>query len=116
MLRNGAVSPGEYVAGWIKRWPTGVIGTNKKDAHETAAALLQDAAQLPRAPRGEPQALASLLADRGVQVLTLEDWGVIDAAEIALGQQRGRARTVLHDRASLLDAVRASAPQERAGH
>jgi integrase len=49
-LRDAAVVPGQYVTGWIKRCPTGVIGTNMKDLQETVAALLVDASSLPRLP------------------------------------------------------------------
>src|SRR3954452_17504784 len=55
VLRDGAPVPGEYVAGWIKRGPTGVIGTNKHDAHETVAALLEDGLEEPLHP--EPEAV-----------------------------------------------------------
>ena len=57
VLRDGRPSPGEYVAGWIKRGPSGVVGTNKHDARETVAALLADAAEgrlVPRGPRRRP--------------------------------------------------------------
>ena len=58
--------PGEYVAGWIKRGPTGVIGTNKHDANETVAALLEDADACRRHPYATPDAVLDLLTSRGV--------------------------------------------------
>ena len=79
---------GVYVAGWIKRGPTGVIGTNKCDASETMASLLADARRCPGA-RARPQALLKLLADRGVDVVDWEGWVGIDEAEIELGRPRG---------------------------
>ena len=109
VLRNGRHSPGEYVAGWIKRGPTGVVGTNKHDARETVAALLADAAEGRLAVGGPVGDLVDALIARGAEPVLLEDWRAIDAAEIALGATRGRARTTLHERESLLAAVRAAA-------
>jgi ferredoxin--NADP+ reductase len=108
VLRDGAVSRGEYVAGWIKRGPTGVVGTNKHDARETVASLLADVASGALQPRGDDDWVDALVAGGGHPVL-LADWRAIDAAEIALGATRGRARTTLHERESLLAAVRAAA-------
>jgi ferredoxin--NADP+ reductase len=108
VLRDGEPSRGEYVAGWIKRGPTGVVGTNKHDARETVASLLADVAAGTLAPRGDDDWIGALRARGGHPVL-LSDWRAIDAAEIALGATRGRPRTTIHDRAELLAAVRASA-------
>ncbi|MCV2489614.1 FAD-dependent oxidoreductase [Geodermatophilus sp. YIM 151500] len=113
VLRDGVVSSGEYAAGWIKRGPTGVVGTNKHDARETVASLLADAAEGRLVPRGEADDLVRTLVDRGAQPVLLEDWRAIDAAEVALGATRGRARTTLHERESLLAAVRAAAAAAR---
>ena len=108
VLRDGAPSTGEYVAGWIKRGPTGVVGTNKHDARETVASLLSDAAAGVLRPGGDEDWVDTLLARGGHPVL-LPDWRAIDAAEIALGASHGRARTTIHERESLLAAVRAAA-------
>jgi len=108
VLRDGAPSLGEYVAGWIKRGPTGVVGTNKHDARETVASLLADVAAGVLQPRGVEDWVDTLRARGGHPVL-LADWRAIDAAEIALGASRGRSRTTLHERDSLLAAVRAAA-------
>ncbi len=90
---GGAVCPREYVAGWIKRGPTGVIGTNKSDAAQTVAHLVAD---LAAAPPHEPSVdVLSLLVARGVRPTTFADWQAIDAAELALGASRGRLRTKL---------------------
>ena len=109
VLRDGAVSPGEYVAGWIKRGPSGVVGTNKHDARETVAELLADAASGALGPGGPRDDLVDELVARGAEPVLLEDWRAIDAAEVALGATRGRARTTLHEREALLAAVRAAA-------
>ena len=102
VLRDGGASPGEYVAGWIKRGPTGVIGTNKHDAGETVATLLEDAGALPRAPERDPEAVLRLLDERGAQVVVWDGWSAIDAAELALGPARGGKRIKIADRAALL--------------
>jgi ferredoxin--NADP+ reductase len=113
VLREGEVSPGEYVAGWIKRGPTGVVGTNKHDARETVAALLADAADGALAVEGERDDLVETLRARGAEPVLLDDWRAIDAAEVALGSTRGRSRTTLHEWTSLMDAVRKAAARPR---
>ncbi|WP_249933287.1 FAD-dependent oxidoreductase [Blastococcus sp. CCUG 61487] len=109
VLRDGQLSGGEYVAGWIKRGPSGVVGTNKADARETVAALLADATAGVLRVGGPADDLVSTLQARGAEPVLLEDWRAIDAAEIELGATRGRARTTLHEREALLAAVRAAA-------
>ncbi len=108
VLRDGKPSPGEYVAGWIKRGPSGVVGTNKHDARETVAALLADVADGVLATAGPVGDLVEELLARGAEPVLIDDWRAIDAAEVALGATRGRARTTLHEREALLAAVRAA--------
>jgi len=105
VIRDGAVSVGEYTAGWIKRGPTGVIGTNKSDAAETVASLLADADSLPPAPHRDPEAVDALLSSRGVNVVTWDGWRAIEAAEAELGMSQGRAAVKIADRATLLAAA-----------
>lgn len=109
VVRDGVRVPGEYAAGWIKRGPTGVIGTNKHDANETVASLIEDLATLPQAPVRDPGALPALLAERGVQVVTWQGWCAIEAAEAALGASLGRTQVKIADRTELLRAARADA-------
>jgi NADPH-dependent glutamate synthase beta subunit-like oxidoreductase len=113
VLRDGRVSAGEYVAGWIKRGPSGVVGTNKHDARETVAGLLEDAAAGRLRAHGDADDLVRTLVGRGAEPVLLEDWRAIDAAEVALGATRGRARTTMHERESLMAAVRAAAAHTR---
>ena len=76
---------GEYVTGWIRRGPSGVIGTNKKDGQEAASSLLEDAvAGLLNEPVSDGD-IADLLAERGVEPISWEGWGRIDAHEQELG-------------------------------
>jgi ferredoxin--NADP+ reductase len=106
VLDGEAPIPGLYVAGWIKRGPTGIIGTNKKDAVQTIACLLEDAADASAwtAVRPEPAAVDEALAQGSV--VAVEGWRRIDAAERALGATRERDRTTIHDREALLKAAR----------
>ena len=85
---SGAPVPGLYCAGWIKRGPTGVIGTNKKDATETVDHLLEDARSGRLAARGGGT-LDELLARRGVEVVSYTGWQSIDAVEKARGEPQG---------------------------
>ncbi|MEU7106335.1 FAD-dependent oxidoreductase [Streptomyces sp. NPDC046215] len=105
VLRDGAASPGEYVAGWIKRGPTGVIGTNRSCAKETVAALLADAEALAaRRPARDPRAA---LRAAGLEPVEWPGWLEIEAAEAALGQRLGRGRVKIPDWDGLLAAARA---------
>ncbi|WP_412028988.1 FAD-dependent oxidoreductase [Deinococcus yunweiensis] len=96
--------PGEYTAGWIKRGPSGVIGTNRKDATDTVAHLLADAREgtLPAAPQPTRAAVDALLASRGVDVYSFHDWQVLDAHELAQGQAQGRPRHKVVHREEML--------------
>ena len=89
---GGRPMPGIYVSGWIKRGPSGQIGTNKPDGHETAHALLADIAALTPCPEPDTRTLRALLAERGVRAVSFDDWRRIDAAERALGVAVGKPR------------------------
>jgi ferredoxin/flavodoxin---NADP+ reductase len=102
VTRDGEAVPGYYVAGWIKRGPTGIIGTNKKDAVATVASLLADAQSGALSEPATPGGIDALLAERGVTVVSTAGWDSIDEAEKALGASRGRERTTIHDRDELL--------------
>lgn len=94
---NGQPSPGEYCVGWIKRGPSGVIGTNKKDAADTVAKILEDrdAGKLGApAAEGDPE---DFLRERCPNFTSWEGWGLIDAHEVALGEPQGRPRVKLTD-------------------
>jgi ferredoxin--NADP+ reductase len=97
--------PGVYVAGWIKRGPSGVIGTNKKDAAETCERLLEDAAAGVLSP-GEDE-LEMLLRERGVGFVEYAGWEEIDRHERGLGEPHGRPRVKLTSWDELLAKARA---------
>ena len=104
---GGRVEPGLYAAGWIKRGPSGVIGTNKKDAAETVGLLLEDARAGKLPPRGEGT-LEELLATRGAEAVLYAGWEAIDRAERTAGEPRGRPRVKLSTWDELLAAARAA--------
>ncbi len=89
--------PGEYVVGWIKRGPSGVIGTNKKDAQQTVDALLADLAAdtYLQPPNPDPEAIERLLRERVATLITYEGWSEIDRHEQSLGEPHGRPRVKL---------------------
>ena len=122
---DGRPLPGEYVSGWLKRGPTGVIGTNKSDAAETVRSLLSDLvgapdadeAALPRPgvlryPDAEPapegsrvRALTEALARRGIRPVRYAEWLRVEAAEAELARSLGRGERVkLHGRDALFAA------------
>jgi ferredoxin/flavodoxin---NADP+ reductase len=82
--------PGIYVAGWIKRGASGVIGTNKPDSASTVQALLDDLPSLPPSPNRSTQKLEKLLSDRNIKVISFPDWVKIDQAEQELGRTIGK--------------------------
>ncbi|MGW6572292.1 FAD-dependent oxidoreductase [Streptomyces sp. NPDC054945] len=103
VLRAGRASVGEYVAGWIKRGPTGVIGTNRPCAKETVSALLQDAGALAR--RDLPGDPLDALRAAGLRPVRWPGWLAIEAAEADLGRSLGRRSVKIPDWRGLLDAA-----------
>ena len=98
---DGDFLPGVYAVGWIKRGPTGILGTNKRDAEQTVSCLVEDLAALPEPPdRDRP--IDALLAERKPDVVTLEGWRAIDAHELASGRDQKRPRVKLASRSELL--------------
>ena len=102
---GGRVEPGLYAAGWIKRGPSGVIGTNKKDATETVALLLDDA-RAGKLGRETDETLEELLAERGAEAVLYAGWEAIDRAERSAGEPHGRPRIKLCSWDALLEAAR----------
>jgi ferredoxin--NADP+ reductase len=96
-----------YCAGWIKRGPTGIIGTNKKDAAETVELLLEDVREgrLAHRPEATAGALAKLLAERGIRPVVYAGWASIDEVERAAGEKLGRPRVKLRTWEELLEAA-----------
>lgn len=107
---SGQALPGLYVAGWIKRGPSGVIGTNKPDAAETADAILTDARneQLPVPSSSSGDAIDQLIRARQSDLVTWTDWQRINDAETTAGKTAGRPRVKLTRVTELVNASRAS--------
>ncbi|MGW2566322.1 FAD-dependent oxidoreductase [Streptomyces sp. NPDC001537] len=110
VLRAGVVAPGEYVAGWIKRGPTGVIGTNRPCAKETVLSLLEDAPVLERKELSQDP-VAALRAE-GIEPVSWAGWQAIERAEANLGASLGRSVVKLADWDSLLAAARTAGSQQ----
>lgn len=106
-LATGQQVPRVYVAGWIKRGPSGVIGTNKPDAAATVQAMLADARQglLPTVLPVGSDGVVALLTQRGVHYVTFAGWKNIDRVEVAAGKKLGKPREKLTTRAELLAAA-----------
>ncbi|MEV7903635.1 FAD-dependent oxidoreductase [Streptomyces anulatus] len=104
VLRDGAPAPGEYVAGWIKRGPTGVIGSNRSCAKETVTSLLEDAAALRRRPAADDPLAA--LRECGLRPVEWSGWLSIERAEAELGRSLGRGPVKIPDWPGLLAAAR----------
>lgn len=104
---TGRPLPGVYVAGWIKRGPTGVIGTNKPDAAETVEAMIEDASRgqvlNPVAP--DPVAAEAAVRQHQPGCLTYQDWVRINQLETARGEQQGRPRVKFTSLTEILDAL-----------
>jgi len=115
---SGEQLPGEYVVGWIKRGPSGVIGTNKKDAQETVDAIFADLAAgnghggaAPHEPaEPDPAAVEALLRERQPRIVTYEGWEAIDRHERALGDAAGRPRVKLTNIEEMLEIAAAESP------
>ncbi|WP_415961172.1 FAD-dependent oxidoreductase [Streptomyces sp. 021-4] len=104
VLRDGVPSPGEYVAGWIKRGPTGVIGSNRSCAKETVASLIEDAPLLARRPAAKDP--LAVLRAWGLRPVEWDGWLSIERAEAALGRSLGRGPVKIPDWQGLLAAAR----------
>lgn len=101
---DGAPLTGVYAVGWIKRGPTGILGTNKRDAEETVTCLVADldAAALPAPPNPDREQIDALLAERKPGMISAEGWREIDRHELERGRGERRPRVKLASREELL--------------
>ncbi|HEX3774095.1 MAG TPA: FAD-dependent oxidoreductase [Polyangiaceae bacterium] len=105
---DGHALPGFYTAGWIKRGPTGLVGTNKSDAKETVQALLADARllQATHAPC-HPERIVDRLRELGLRALSFADWQKLDLFELEAGKAKGKVREKLVSVEAMLSALEA---------
>ena len=98
---------GQYVVGWAKRGPTGLIGTNNADSKATVACLLEDVANrsAPALEPGHADRTTALLKSKGVDFVTYEDWKRLDAHEIARGEEQGKVRAKVTSVAEMMEIV-----------
>jgi ferredoxin/flavodoxin---NADP+ reductase len=102
---SGEPIPGLYVAGWVKRGPTGLIGSNKPDGLETAQAMLADRSTVPPAAEPARAAIDTTLAVRGARVVEFTGWQRLDRLEIEPGRPHGRPRVKFGPIAEMLAAL-----------
>ncbi len=110
---EGAQVEGQYVVGWIKRGPSGVIGTNKKDAQETIDHLFEDLAadRIPEPAEAAAASIEELLAERKPDaVVSYQGWEAIDAAEKSRGEPLGRPRVKFCRIEEMVEASRSAQP------
>jgi ferredoxin--NADP+ reductase len=108
---DGDPLAGVYAVGWIKRGPTGILGTNKRDAEETVSCLAEDlrGGALPQPPNPGREQIDALLAERKPDLVGVEGWRAIDAYELERGLTEQRPRVKLASRDELLSAAAAAA-------
>ena len=104
LLGEGAAD-GQYVVGWIKRGPTGLIGTNKSDAKETFDTMVADLPSWSARSVEEPALIAERLAAKGVRTLAFPDWQRLDAYELERGKLAGKVREKLCSVAAMLKVL-----------
>lgn len=107
ILRDGQAVVGDYVVGWIKRGPSGVIGTNKPDSYETAEKLVEDAKTGVLATPATPDrdAVTAFLQEKRVRFVTFADWQALDKLETERGQAEGKPRLKFTDVDAMLEAL-----------
>ena len=106
--REKSLRTREYVAGWIKRGPTGVIGTNKQDAVETVHRMLETFLQekIERRQKTDSPGIDSLLKERNVEYVSFEDWQILDKYETDVGQSQERPRVKVTSIEKMMEIIR----------
>jgi ferredoxin--NADP+ reductase len=113
-LDGGKPMPGLYVTGWIKRGPSGLIGTNRADSVETVATIVDDLAMLDAAPKPGGAGLGPALSSNGTRVVSYADWQSIDISERDRGRRRGKPREKFTSVADMIAACTAGVrPSDR---
>ena len=105
---DGDVVPGQYVVGWAKRGPTGLIGTNSPDSTATVKKMLEDidGVTAPADPAKAPDAIVDLLRERDVDFVSFDDWNRLDEDEVRLGDAANKVREKYTHVESMMEAIR----------
>jgi ferredoxin/flavodoxin---NADP+ reductase len=105
---TNTVVPGEYVVGWAKRGPTGLIGNNKPDSVATVESMLSDLPTLQgiRDEQRGPSRIEAFLRERGIDYVTYQDWKILDKYEVACGAKQGRPRVKVTTVPEMMEIVR----------
>ncbi|MDX6770796.1 MAG: FAD-dependent oxidoreductase [Elusimicrobiota bacterium] len=111
VVSGGAALPGQFVVGWAKRGPSGLIGTNRADSVATVKALLDDwqAGKLPAAADASLDATLALLKKKGLRTISFADWQKLDALERERGAKTGKIREKFTRVEDMLAALAATA-------
>ena len=106
MDENNSPVPGLYVAGWIKRGPTGIIGTNRADSVATVKSMTDDLNKLATSPEKQGgRAVMALLENAGIRYVSFSDWKIIDQSEIARGAPIEKPREKYTTVQEMLDLI-----------
>ncbi len=104
---SGEIVSNEYAVGWAKRGPTGLIGTNRSDSAATVEKILEDiegqSAKVDLEKR--PEAVDRMLAGKKLQVVTFEDWKLLDRQEVEAGKRLGKVREKLLTVSAMLEVI-----------
>jgi ferredoxin/flavodoxin---NADP+ reductase len=102
---TGAVVPGEYVVGWARTGPQGLIGEHKRASAQVVELMVADGAGLDARPLPPREAIDGLLRERGVKLVTFDDWKQLDEVEVARGARRGAPRDKIVDVSAMLEIL-----------
>lgn len=120
LVDGSNVAPNFYFAGWIKRGPTGIIGTNRTDSVATIQALLQDFGKLVQSTdKGGWRGMAHMLQDKGIRFVSFADWKRIDRSELERGLPKAKPRekfTRIEEMPGVADESACDEPRVRQGH
>jgi ferredoxin--NADP+ reductase len=100
-----AVIPNEYVVGWARSGPQGLIGEHKRASAQVAAHMVADGAGLDARPLPPRASIDALLRERGVHLVSFDDWRKLDDVEVARGVRRGAPRDKVVDVAAMLEIL-----------
>lgn len=105
LLDNGSVVNGVYVTGWIKRGPSGIIGTNKPDSAETVNCLLEDIEKIDGEKPGN-SGIMKILSEKQIRSVNYDGWKKIDEAEVKRGEPKGKPREKFTRIEEMLDIIK----------